>query len=48
MQGVILLVDLHVLDVHEPDVIFGVAWLESLEKVAEDFVGKTLELRKDD
>lgn len=36
------LIDLHILDIHGPDVILGMAWLESLGIISADFVGKTL------
>ncbi|XP_042016094.1 uncharacterized protein LOC121764074 [Salvia splendens] len=43
IQGTLFLVDLHILAHHEPDVILGMNWLESLGKVSADFVKKTLE-----
>lgn len=41
------LVDLHILDIHGPDIILGMAWLESLGKFLADFVGKTLSFSVD-
>lgn len=48
MQGAQFLVDLHILDIHGPDVILGMAWLKSLGKIHADFVGKTLEFQRGD
>ena len=47
MQGNLFLVDLHILEHHGPDVILGMAWLESLGKISADFVKKTLEFHRD-
>ncbi|XP_047978667.1 uncharacterized protein LOC125220549 [Salvia hispanica] len=43
VQGVDFLIDLHIMEVHGPDIVLGMAWLESLGKISADFVGKTLE-----
>lgn len=43
VQDCKFIIDLHILDIHGPDIILGMAWLESLGKVSADFVGKTLE-----
>lgn len=43
IHGNVLLVDLHILTVHGPDIVLGIDWLESMGKVIADFVGKTLE-----
>ena len=40
--GRFFLTDLHILDVHGPDIVLGMTWLESLGKISADFVGKTL------
>lgn len=48
MQGSQFVIDLHILDIHGPDVILGMTWLESLGKISADFVGKTLEFHRDD
>ena len=42
IQGTTVVVDLHVLPVHGPDIVLGMDWLESLGKVTADFAGKTL------
>ena len=47
MQGTVFLVDLHILDHHGPDVILGMAWLESLGKISADFEKKTLEFDRE-
>ena len=47
MQGNLFLVDLHIVEHHGPDVIPGMAWLESLGKISADFVKKTLEFHRD-
>ncbi|XP_042002546.1 uncharacterized protein LOC121751819 [Salvia splendens] len=47
IQGTEFLPDLHILDVHGWDVILGMDWLESLGRISADFVGKTLEFRRD-
>ncbi|XP_042059584.1 uncharacterized protein LOC121804108 [Salvia splendens] len=46
IQGVDFLIDLHVMEIHGPDIVLGMDWLESLGKVSADFVGKTLEFSK--
>lgn len=46
IQGVFFDIDLHILDIHGPDIVLGMAWLESLGKVWADFVGKTLEFQQ--
>ena len=43
IQSNVFLVDLHILPVHGPDVILGLAWLKSLRRVTSDFVEGTLE-----
>ncbi|XP_042032533.1 uncharacterized protein LOC121779292 [Salvia splendens] len=47
IQGTAFLTDLHILDVHGWDVILGMDWLESLGRISADFVGKTLEFKRD-
>ena len=46
VQGVDFLIDLHVMEIHGPDIVLGMAWLESLGKISADFVGKTLEFQQ--
>ncbi|XP_042018949.1 uncharacterized protein LOC121766761 [Salvia splendens] len=43
VQGVDFFIDLHIMEIHGPDIVLGMDWLESLGKVSADFVGKTLE-----
>ena len=47
MQGNLFPVDLHILEHHGPDVILGMAWLESLGKISADFVKKMLEFSRE-
>ena len=48
LQGKQFFVDLHILPVHELDVILGMEWLESLGRVTHDYVRKSMEFIKDD
>ncbi|XP_042030060.1 uncharacterized protein LOC121776994 [Salvia splendens] len=43
IQGVDFLLDLHIMEIHGPDIVLGMDWLESLGRISADFVGKTLE-----
>ncbi|XP_042051252.1 uncharacterized protein LOC121796474 [Salvia splendens] len=47
IQNQVFLVDLHILPVHGPDVILGMAWLKSLRRVTNDFEQGTLEFVRD-
>ena len=40
--------EVHILPIHDPNVILGMDWLESLGKVTADFAGKTLEFKQGD
>ncbi|XP_042018422.1 uncharacterized protein LOC121766112 [Salvia splendens] len=46
MQGIDFLIDLHIIEIHGPNIVLGMEWLESLGKISADFVGKTLEFRR--
>lgn len=43
IQGHSFLVDLHILPIHGPDIILGMAWLRSLHRVTSDYDVGTLE-----
>lgn len=43
IQGHSLRMDLHILDIHGPEVILGLAWLTSLQRVTSDYSAGTLE-----
>lgn len=43
IQSHVFLVDLHILPVHGPEVILGLAWLRLMRRVTSDFVDGTLE-----
>ncbi|XP_042067396.1 uncharacterized protein LOC121810711 [Salvia splendens] len=43
IQSHVFLIDLHILPIHGPDVILGLAWLKSMRRVTNDFVDGTLE-----
>lgn len=45
IQGHSLTLDLHILPIHGPDVILGVAWLSSLCRVTSDYDAGTLEFQ---
>ena len=42
IQSHVFLIDLHVLPIHGPDVILGLAWLKSMRRVTSDFVDWSL------
>ncbi|XP_042032317.1 uncharacterized protein LOC121779031 [Salvia splendens] len=46
VQGIDFLLDLHIMEIHGPDIVLGMAWLESFGKISADFVGKTLEFQE--
>ncbi|XP_042031572.1 uncharacterized protein LOC121778308 [Salvia splendens] len=46
IQGIDFLLDLHIMEIHGPDIVLGMDWLESLGKISADFVGKTLQFSK--
>ncbi|XP_042029888.1 uncharacterized protein LOC121776789 [Salvia splendens] len=46
VHGVDFLIDLHIMEIHSPDIVLGMDWLESLGKISADFVGKTLEFSR--
>lgn len=45
IQGHSLRMDLHILAIHDPDVIQGLAWLSSLQRVTNDYAAGTLEFQ---
>ncbi|XP_042023077.1 uncharacterized protein LOC121770411 [Salvia splendens] len=47
IQSHVFLINLHVLPIHGPDVILGLAWLKSMRRVTSDFVDGTLEFVRD-
>lgn len=45
IQGHSMLLDLHLLPIHGPDIILGLAWLSSLHRVTSDYDAGTLEFQ---
>ncbi|VFQ84422.1 unnamed protein product [Cuscuta campestris] len=43
LQGVLFEVDLYLLEIHGPDVVLGVQWLQTLGKVSHDYANMTME-----
>ncbi|VFQ73335.1 unnamed protein product [Cuscuta campestris] len=43
LQGVLFEVDLYLLEIHGPDMVLGVQWLQTLGKVSHDYANMTME-----